>query len=203
MLIRMHACKVGDLKEVYKELGWTDQNMKCLMKTFLVSSGGSCFLWLGPHPGDTLKIAPYWALWSSHCYWLTKLVRPSVGLLRRGPTVHKHVMLLNCCIFFYPLCRSANGAENQILMSQVIVTWQPALLMWIWHHGKDIMQVCCPFPWMTCCLIMNRFCILEKSVFPRNGLKSDKWSQLNLNMASYCTGFSGTPESLNAWQREC
>ena len=62
MLIKMHACKVGGLKEVYKELGWTDQNMKCLMKTFLVSSGGSCFLRLGPHPGDTLKIAPYWAL---------------------------------------------------------------------------------------------------------------------------------------------
>jgi hypothetical protein len=60
MLIRTHACKqMGGLKQGYKELSWTDQNMKWLKKNvsvFLVGSGAvaSC-----PHRGKTLNIAPF------------------------------------------------------------------------------------------------------------------------------------------------
>jgi hypothetical protein len=60
MLIRTHACnRMGSLKQGYKELSWTDQNMKWLKKNvsvFLVGSGAvaSC-----PQRGKTLNIASF------------------------------------------------------------------------------------------------------------------------------------------------
>jgi hypothetical protein len=48
-----------------------------------------------------------------------------------------------CCstasLIFLPLVLVSQWSWEPDFDVQVIVTWQPALLMWIWHHGKDIM----------------------------------------------------------------